>query len=70
MSSFDAPFLPPRQGTEARQEKLNDSFRYEGAGALTMRCACCFVWQSEGTDYLNHEARQEKLRRLGWLAVK
>ncbi|ADC50201.1 hypothetical protein BpOF4_10740 [Alkalihalophilus pseudofirmus OF4] len=38
---------------------------------MTMRSVCCFVWQSEADDDLANEARQqERLRRLGWLAVK
>ncbi|WP_368505483.1 hypothetical protein AB3N04_07545 [Alkalihalophilus sp. As8PL] len=60
-------FVWQSEGTDyvnrtARQEKRNDSLRYEEAGGLTIRSAFCFVWQSEGTDYLNRAARQEKRR--------
>ncbi|MEC2072112.1 hypothetical protein [Alkalihalophilus marmarensis] len=29
---------------------------------MTKRSAFCFVWQSEGTEYLNHEAGQRKAK--------
>ncbi|ADC50843.1 hypothetical protein BpOF4_13960 [Alkalihalophilus pseudofirmus OF4] len=59
MSSFDAPLFPARQGAGARQEeKLNWLFRSKEGGALTIRSAFCFVWQSEADDDLANEARQ------------
>ncbi|OLS38810.1 hypothetical protein BTR22_03930 [Alkalihalophilus pseudofirmus] len=69
LTSFNSPFFPAGQGAAARQERRKGSVRYESGGALAIRSAFCFVWQSEADDYLNPGARQRKAEATGLRSI-